>query len=389
MASFATYPTLIPTFQAEWALSNTDAGWIGGVYFGGYVTAVGVLTALTDRVDPRRVYLAALVVAIVSSLGFALLAGGLWSASWWRFCQGVALAGTYMPGLKALTDVVPGRLQSRAVAFYTSSFGVGASLSIYASGAIAAVLDWRWAFILCSLGPLLSLLITARALRPRPPRLPHERPPTRLLDFRPVVRNRPALAFTLAYAAHNAELFGFRTWIVAFLVFSQTLQSAGALGAAWSAATIAAAINLLGMPSSILFNEVAQRFGRKPTLLAVMTSSALVAVALGFSGSGPFWCVLLLALVYGITVTGDSATITSGVVAVADARYRGTTMAFYSLIGFIGAFLGPIAFGAMLDLAGGSAQPVAWGVAFASIGAIVLLGPLAIIKLSRQSELPH
>ena len=46
MLAFATYPTLIPTFQSEWRLTNTEVGWIGGIYFGGYVVAVGALTAL-------------------------------------------------------------------------------------------------------------------------------------------------------------------------------------------------------------------------------------------------------------------------------------------------------------------------------------------------------
>src|SRR3546814_10399042 len=63
---------------------------------------------------------------------------GLWTGSLWRFLQGVGLAGTYMPGLKALTDRLPVSAQSRGVAFYTSSFGIGASLSFLFAGEIAA-----------------------------------------------------------------------------------------------------------------------------------------------------------------------------------------------------------------------------------------------------------
>ena len=134
MAAFATFPTLIPTFQHEWALSNTEAGWIGGVYFGGYVIAVGMLTALTDRVDPKRVYIFSMTLGVIGALGFALSAEGVWSATFWRCLQGIGLAGTYMPGLKALTDIAPARLRSRFVSFYTASFGIGASLSIFLAG---------------------------------------------------------------------------------------------------------------------------------------------------------------------------------------------------------------------------------------------------------------
>ncbi|MEZ5590704.1 MAG: MFS transporter [Gammaproteobacteria bacterium] len=193
MLTFATFPTLLPGFQQEWSLSNTEAGWISGIYFFGYVLAVGILTALTDRVDPRRVYLGSLLLSVLSAVGFGLSADGLLSASVWRLLQGFGLAGTYMPGLKALTDVLPQRSHSRAVAFYTSSFSVGASCSIFLSGVLADSLGWRWTFYLVALGPILAAVLVFRLLPPKPPG--KDKPVTHLLDFRPVLRNRPALGY--------------------------------------------------------------------------------------------------------------------------------------------------------------------------------------------------
>ena len=40
-----------------------------------------------------------------------------------------------------------------------------------------------------------------------------------LLDFRPVLRNRAALGYILGYGAHCFELYGMRTWLVAFWTF--------------------------------------------------------------------------------------------------------------------------------------------------------------------------
>jgi MFS family permease len=65
----------------------------------------------------------------------------------------------------------------------------------------------------------------------------------------------------------------------------------------------------------------------------------------------------------------------------AEPGYKGTTMAMYSVVGFVGAFLGPIIFGAVLDLAGGEQRPAAWGYAFASMAVILMLGPIAVAKL--------
>lgn len=384
MAAFATFPTLIPTFQQEWSLTNTEAGWIGGIYFGGYVVAVGVLTALTDRVDPKQVYILSMMLGVIGAVGFALSAQGVWSATFWRCLQGIGLAGTYMPGLKALTDVVPERVQSRTVAFYTSSFGLGTSLSIYLSGAVEQAAGWQWAFGICAVGPLFALLLVAWVLPgQRPSKAQHD---TRLLDFRPVFANRRAFRFTLAYAAHNAELFGFRTWIVAFLIFSQSLQPEGMWGVAWSAATIAALVNLLSLPCSVTGNEIARYIGRERTLFVIMSSSAVIAVLTGFSVDAAFWIVVCMVVLYGVTVIADSATITAGVVEAADPRYRGATMAVHSLIGFIGSFIGPIVFGFVLDISGGANSSTAWGWAFTSMAILVLLGPLAIKGLARKNQ---
>lgn len=45
MAAFAMFPALQPVLRAEWALSNTAAGWIAGTYYFGYMLAVPLLPA--------------------------------------------------------------------------------------------------------------------------------------------------------------------------------------------------------------------------------------------------------------------------------------------------------------------------------------------------------
>lgn len=383
MSGFATFPALLPRFFALWGLSNTEAGWINGLYFGAYMVSVPVLVALTDRVDPRRVYLLGAAITALSSLGFALLADGFWSALLLRALAGVGLAGTYMTGLKALTDHLPERLRSRGVAFYTASFSIGSALSFLLAGEFAAWLDWRWAFGLAALGPLVAFAVMLLLV---PPAAPHHlvQAEAALLDFRPVIRNRRAFGYVLAYSAHNWELFALRSWIVTFLVFAQGLQPEGALGGTWSATALAAALNLVGLPSSVLCNEIAQKVGRRPVAITVMSASAALALCLGFLAPLPFALLMAVVLLYGITVTGDSATLTAGAVANAAPGQRGATMALHSFIGFAGAFAGPLAFGAVLDAAGGSDSLVAWGLAFASSGLAVAMGPLVLLTLRRR-----
>jgi MFS family permease len=43
-------PALLPEYIDRWDLSKTEAGWLIGIFFAGYVVVVPVLVALTDRV---------------------------------------------------------------------------------------------------------------------------------------------------------------------------------------------------------------------------------------------------------------------------------------------------------------------------------------------------
>ena len=379
MAAFATFPSLLPTFKGLWGLTNAEAGWINGIYFAGYTLAVPVLVSLTDRVDTRRVYLPCMALSGVAALGF-VFAEGFWSALALRALAGVGLAGTYMPGLKALSDLIEGPAQSRAVAFYTASFGIGASVSFLLSGEVAAWLDWRWAFGLAAAGPVLAMILFFAVFPPRPPLPRPEGARARLIDFMPVLRNRPAMGYVAAYTAHNFELFGLRTWVVAFLAYSETLQ--GGATVPWSPTLLAAVLTLAGNPASILGNEMALRVGRRRWVVLVQCTSAALACVVGFTASLHYAAVAVILIVYGMTLMGESAPTTAGTLFEADPAYRGTTMGVHSFIGFSGSFLGPLVFGYVLDATGGGATPASWGIAFATMGLGVALGPVALLILS-------
>ena len=51
------WPALLPTIMPLWSLTNSEAGWITAIFYGAYMVSVPVLVTLTDRFDPKRVYL--------------------------------------------------------------------------------------------------------------------------------------------------------------------------------------------------------------------------------------------------------------------------------------------------------------------------------------------
>jgi len=380
MLGFSAVPALLPELSAAWHLSATQAGTLTGAFFAGYMVSVPLLTALTDRVDARKIYLAATLIAALANLGLALAARSFASGLALQILAGIGLAGMYMPGLKLLSDHVGGPKQSRFVAFYTSSFGIAASLSFVVAGAVAALLDWRYAFGLATAGAIAAALLTLFV--PRGASAPHDgRSLARLLDVRPVLKNRSAMVYVLGYAAHNFELFAIRGWIVTFLVFSQSLQPAGAT--IWSAPTVAGVATLLGVITSILGNEVAMRFGRRRFIVLVMLATASLVALIGWAAPLPYPVVAFLLLLHAMMMTFDSASLTAGALAAAPAGHRGATMAVHSGLGFGFAFLGALAMGAVLDIAGPNTV-FGWGVAFMSVALMDASGAVVVWLWGRE-----
>jgi MFS family permease len=380
MAGTMSFQALIPTFIAEWQLSHSEVGWISGIAYAAYVAAVPVLVSLTDRIDARRIVIAFCLVACISSLGFALFAEGFWSALVFRALNGLALGGTYMPGLKALTDRIEGPSRSRYQSFYTASFSIGSAVSLFATGVLAGRYGWQPAFAAAGIGPLVAVLVLVWWVPPAQP-APREQPQA-LLDFRPVLRNRESMSYILAYAAHCWELFAFRTWLVAFMTFT-ALSHASAVGET-TITTAASVILLLGVPASVLGNEVASRLGRRPVLIAFMLASTLLAALIGFAAALPFWAMAALLALYGATVMLDSASLTVGAMNAADPERRGGTLAVHTTLGTTMAFLAPLASGLALDLTGGGTTVLSWVACFLVLAAGVALGPLALWLLRRR-----
>jgi MFS family permease len=341
---------------------------VSGLFFAGYMAAVPVLTALTDRLDARRIYLVASLVAAAGTAGFALYAHGAVTGGFFQLLVGVGIAGTYMPGLRALTDNTGGAAQTRAVSFYTAFFGVGVSLSLVAAQQVADAHGWRWAFGIAAVGPLVAAAMVLAGLPPRPARGAVAN--TRLLDFRPVLANREARRYIYGYAVHCWELFGSRSWMVAFLSFAQTVVPAPV-----SPAAIHAVANLGSPVASIVGNEAALRVGRARVIAAGMALSGLLTCLLGFGAQLPWLFVAALVVLHMALVMSDSSALTAGMVTAADPQLKGVTMAVHSTLGFGAGFVSPLVFGAALDLAGGNQSPLAWGIAFVTLGVGGLLAP--------------
>jgi MFS family permease len=372
-----TWPALLPGFIADWHITNGQAGWITGLFYAAYTVSVPFLVTLTDRVDPRAVYLAGVGLTIASHVGFTMFVEGPWSAAAARILAGVGWAGTYMTGLKLLADRVEPALMSRAVAGHAASIGIAGALSFVCAGALNRWVGWRGAFAAAALAAAVAWLIVF-LWAPRQPRRHDALPAAVLFDFRPVLGNHSAIAYAVAYCAHTWEMNALRGWAVAFLAYVASTTGAGN---SWIAPTVVAtAMGLIGTWASVAGNEASIRLGRQRLVRLAMTVCVGCGAVIGFLGARSYPVGAGLVLVYGLFIWLDSSSLTAGAAGSADPRRRGATLALHSMAGYAGGFAGPLMLGWILDLSGGMSVS-GWGLAFLHVAVVALLGQLGFTLL--------
>lgn len=385
---------LLPQFIDAWHLSATEAGWLLGVMSLCSLLATPAI-ALTDRIDARRILIAGTLINAAGYAGFGLFADGLYSAMFFRGLMGVGYALSFMPGLKALADRIGAEQQPRASSVYVSSFSICSSLSIAFAGLIAGQFGWRWAYALPACSNLLAALLLMVFLPPSAvaagsvgaqsgARASAAAAPTALLDFRPVIANRAVMGFVFGVFAHTVELLAIRGWTVAFLGFVATLHVGVAPN--WNYSLVATCLILLGVPSAMIGGVIGTRVGMAKFAIGVMVCSALVSMTVGFAASWPYWLFFLgPLLLHNLLIMADGGVLSAGMMSRADPKRRGSTVAFYTMCGSVGSFVGPVLFGAVLDLAGGRLSVNAWGFAFASIGVVSLICAFGLHRLANRT----
>jgi MFS family permease len=365
------WPALLPGMIGRWHLSNSEAGWVTASFYGAYMLSVPVLVTLTDRIDPKRVYLFGVAATVAGHALFGLLAEGFWSALILRALTGLGWAGTYMTGLKLLADRVDAKLMSRATAGHAASIGISGALSFATGDLIAAVAGWQSAFLTAAASAAVAWLMVALIVPAQGKPTTPAKDGQGLYDFRPVFRNTSAMAYAIAYCVHTLEMSALRGWGVAFLGY--VAATTGAVTASLlSPAIVATGLGLIGTFASVAGNEAAIRYGRKRLIVMAMIASILIGATIGFIGSMSYALAAVLLTFYGVVIWLDSSSLTAGTAGTAEPSRRGATLAVHSMLGYAGGFVGPLLVGWILDLSGGMSQ-LGWGLAFLSVAVLMAL----------------
>jgi MFS family permease len=387
MLVFINYSAVLPLLVREWGMSNTKAGSIFSVYQLGYIASGVILSALTDRINTRNIFIISVLWSGTANLMFALFAHDYTSALVLRALTGIGMGGTYMPGLKLVAEKFAPQERGRAVGIYVGSLVLGTSLSLAVTGGIASLAGWRAAFIACTIGVYIGAFLSLPVFKGYIP-LVHKEEDANFSSE--IVKNKPAFLMILGYSSHMWEMYGMRSWLAPFFVAIMVSHGmAHGIATGW-AATAAATIIGIGAFSTVITGTLSDRLGRTKTIAIVMCASALISFFYGLLINIPPYLTFAIGLVYGYLIVAESPVFSTGLTELVAPAYLGTAMGLQSLIGYSFAMISPTVFGWALDLGKGW-QPLPgirtdWGIAFATAGAGALTGPLFMYLLRRCPE---
>jgi MFS family permease len=349
----------------------------------GYLSSLFIVGFIADHFGAKRAYITTGVAACLSPWTFVFFADGFGSAFWLHALTGLCQGGTYTPALALINDYVQRERRGRAMGYLIAGSSAGYAIALGVAGLALKFTGWRGALACIAALPVISWLVGLYVLRGTP-NLVHPRPAGEsLLASLPAVwRDRRGMLSIWAYTAHNWELLGLWAWLPAFLtaaLLAHGMRPEGAL--LFTALTYVA--NIAG---SIIGGTMADRWGRTQTILLWSCVSAGLSFSIGWMISLPVGVLVALACLYNFAAIADSSTHSTVLAESVPAHHLGVAYAVRSVVGFGAGVVSPVVFGWALDLAGGartSADALAWGIAWSTLGLGAVLGPLATMRLRK------
>ena len=368
-------PVAIPVLRESLGLSLVQAGFLLSLVQLAGMTLGLVVGLMADRVGPRRVMLAGLVLlAVGSALG--ALAPNVHVLLFTRVIEGMGFLLAVLPAPGLLRQRVHhAATLSRSLGWWGAYMPLGTSLALLLGVPLLSAVGWRWAWLLLS---LLSLLAAAGLAK-------WVTPDAQVLSPSAVAQGRTALGPRL-----RRTLQAEGPWLVAlafFLYSGQWLAVVGFLPtiyhqAGYTGATVAvlsalaAGINMVGNIGAGWWLARGARPGAVLTL-------AYLAMGLGawvaFAAVGhPTWQYLAVLVFSGVGGLIPGTLFGLAVKLAPDNETVSTTVGWMQQFSALGQFLGPPLVAWVATVAGG------WQWTWMVTGASSLLGILLAARLQAE-----
>jgi len=360
-------------------LTRTEFGAIGGLAFAVLYSVLGVpLAYLADRTSRSGVIAGALAVWSLFT-GLCGVATGYWQLFLFRLGVGVGEAGGVAPSYAVIADYFPPERRARALAIYSLGIPIGLALGTLLGAYIAALVDWRAAFITMGVIGILIAPIFRWVVRdvPRPTVAKGEAAPVSAVFG--ILARKPAF-WLLAFGASCSSLcgYGLALWTPLVLMgnFGFDLVTTG---------QFMASLLLIGGTAGVFAGGwFADRLGKGdrawyawlPAIAWLITAPLF---ALGFLTSNPWIAWPLLVIPNGLNILWLGP-VTTAVQHMVPQQMRATASGSFLMINnLIGMGLGPLLMGFLGEelKASYGAEALRYGAVFC-LGFYVLAGILAL-----------
>lgn len=140
-------PVILPTLERELHADFAQMQWIMNAYTLACTSVLMAIGTLGDRYGRKRVFIVGLILFGLTSL-ICGLASSAWTLVAARFLQGASGGAILICGTAILSHQFPaGRERAFAFSVWGVVFGFGLGFGPIIGGAIVAVSNWRWVFL--------------------------------------------------------------------------------------------------------------------------------------------------------------------------------------------------------------------------------------------------
>ncbi|MEO7349674.1 MAG: MFS transporter [Terrimesophilobacter sp.] len=288
-----------------------------------------------------------------------------------RGAGGIGSAMFSISAMSLLLGTTPPDRRGRAVGFYQGGFLIG-GMAGPAIGGLLAVISLRAPFFFYAGTLVIAGVVGLLFLKPIPQEVREGgADAVRAVPFRVVLADERFRAACIANFASGWSSLGVRSALIPILVVELLHKEELWTGIAFAIAAVAQTLAL--GPAGTFVDKV----GRKPAIIGSYAVAAAVMMAIPFAGNIAVLIVLLS--IFGVAAAFMGTAPAASVGDAAGAR-SGQPVAVFSAISDLGAIVGPLVAGALLDA-------FSYPAAFASAVILLALASLYALRMPRQSVL--